>query len=247
MNRKTQIVAVLAGILLLLAGCNRTPEPEKSPNAATPGQAAAPTTLPPGSTDQSSASPAAPAVPPPAVPAEPPPPPKPTVVPSGTAISARLGSELSSKSSHTGDEFVATVASSVKVKGTVLIPAGSTIHGVVIEAKSAGKFKGEADLLISAHSVVIAGHSYPIQVSTVGSTTKGKGKRTAAMVGGGAGGGALIGGLAGGGKGALIGGVVGAGAGTAGAALTGNNRDITMPAETVIAFHLTGPLKLGSS
>src|SRR5271163_1905669 len=66
-----------------------------------------------------------------------------------------LGTELSSKSSHTGDEFVATVTSSVKVKGTPLIPAGSTIHGVVTEAKSAGKFKGEADLLISAHSIVI--------------------------------------------------------------------------------------------
>ena len=42
------------------------------------------------------------------------------------------------------------------------------------------------------------------------------------MVGGGAGGGALIGGVAGGGKGALIGGLVGAGAGTAGAVFTGN-------------------------
>ncbi len=39
---------------------------------------------------------------------------------------------------------------------------------------------------------------------------------------GGAGGGALIGGLAGGGKGALIGAAIGAGAGTAGAAYTGN-------------------------
>jgi hypothetical protein len=241
MNRKMQIVAVLAGILLLLAGCNRTPEPEQSPSAAAPAQAAAPAAPPPAAPAPDTS------VPPPAVPAEPPPPPKPTVVPSGTVVSARLGSELSSKSSHTGDEFVATVVSSVKVKGTVLIPAGSTIHGVVTDAKSAGKFKGEADLMISAHSIVIAGHSYPIEVSTVGSTTKGKGKRTAAMVGGGAGGGALIGGLAGGGKGALIGGVVGAGAGTAGAALTGNNRDITMPAETVVAFHLTGPLKLGSS
>ena len=37
-------------------------------------------------------------------------------------------------------------------------------------------------------------------------TQKGKGKRSAVMIGGGTGGGALIGGLAGGGKGALIGG-----------------------------------------
>jgi hypothetical protein len=249
MNRKTQPAAILAGLTLLLAGCSRAPEPEKSPNptASAPAPAAVPPGAPPGSTEQSSTQPPPTPAPANSVPAEPPPPPKPTVVPTGTAISARIGSELSSKSSHNGDEFVATVTSPVKVKGVVLIPAGSTIHGVVTEAKSAGKFKGEADLMISAHSIVVGGQTHAIQVSTIGSTTKGKGKRTAGMVGGGAAGGALIGGIAGGGKGALIGGAVGAGAGTAGAALTGNNRDITMPAETIVTFRLTGPLKLGAS
>ena len=61
------------------------------------------------------------------------------------------------------------------------------------------------------------------------------------MIGGGAGGGALIGGLAGGGKGALIGGLIGAGAGTAGAAFTGNN-DVVIPSESTITFHLTAPV-----
>jgi hypothetical protein len=63
------------------------------------------------------------------------------------------------------------------------------------------------------------------------------------MVGGGAGGGALIGGLAGGGKGALIGGLIGAGAGTGGAAFTGN-RDVTLPAETGLRFRLVKPLEI---
>ena len=61
------------------------------------------------------------------------------------------------------------------------------------------------------------------------------------MVGGGAGGGALIGGIAGGGKGALIGGLIGAGAGTAGAAFTGN-KGVTIPAESVIAFVSSAPI-----
>jgi hypothetical protein len=73
--------------------------------------------------------------------------------------------------------------------------------------------------------------------------SKGKGKRTAAMVGGGAGGGALIGGLAGGGKGAVIGGLIGAAAGTGGAGLTGN-RDITLPAETALHFKLLAPVDI---
>jgi hypothetical protein len=63
------------------------------------------------------------------------------------------------------------------------------------------------------------------------------------LIGGGAGAGALIGGLAGGGKGAAIGALAGAGAGTAGAALTGN-KDIVIPAESMVNFHLTAPVTI---
>ena len=80
-----------------------------------------------------------------------------------------------------------------------------------------------------------------MQPSTVSRSLKGKGKRTATFIGGGAGGGALIGGLAGGGKGALIGAALGAGAGTAGAAYTGE-KEIVLPAESVLSFKLAEPL-----
>jgi hypothetical protein len=63
------------------------------------------------------------------------------------------------------------------------------------------------------------------------------------MIGGGAGGGALIGGLAGGGKGALIGAALGAGAGTAGSAYTGE-KEIVLPAESALSFKLTEPVTI---
>src|SRR6202000_60734 len=100
-------------------------------------------------------------------------------------------------------------------------------------------FKGEGDLGIQVTRI----GSYSVTTKPFEQTVKGKGKRSATMVGGGAGGGALIGGLAGGGKGALIGGLVGAGAGTAGAALTGG-KDVTIPAESVVRFTLNSPLTL---
>jgi len=53
--------------------------------------------------------------------------------------------------------------------------------------------------------------------------------------------GMLIGGLAGGGKGMLIGGLAGGGAGTAGAAMTGN-KDLDIPAESIVHFKLSQDL-----
>ena len=75
--------------------------------------------------------------------------------------------------------------------------------------------------------------SYPVETSSISQAQQGKGKRSAAMIGGGAGLGALIGGLAGGGKGAAIGALAGGGAGTAGTAFTGN-KQIVLPAETLL-------------
>jgi len=83
--------------------------------------------------------------------------------------------------------------------------------------------------------VTVNGKEYTFATSSAGRSEKGKGKRDAGFIGGGAAGGAVIGALAGGGKGAAIGAAAGAGAGTAGAAATGK-KDIEFPAETRLAF-----------
>ena len=154
-----------------------------------------------------------------------------------------MGSALSSKDSTDGQTFNGTLVSAITVNGRVAIPAGARVTGVVSEAKSAGRFKGEAIIAIRLVSVNINGVSRNISTDEYVVTQKGKGKRTAVMVGGGAGGGALIGGLAGGGKGAAIGALVGAGAGTAGAAFTGN-KELTIPAESAVNFHTTASMTI---
>jgi len=164
--------------------------------------------------------------------------PKPLVVPADTVITAVLDQTLSSKGSAAGDKFSATVQSPVEVEGKVAIPKGARVQGVVKDAKSAGRFKGGASLDLQLTSVTVGEKEYEIQTSSATMSSKGKGKRTATMVGGGAAGGVAIGAIAGGGKGAAIGALIGAAAGTGGAGLTGN-RDITLSAETPLDFKLT--------
>jgi hypothetical protein len=232
------LTCALAG-LLLLGGCNKGPAPNAEP--ATNAQSAPPPAPAPAA-EPAPAPPAAqpaPAPPPPAAAPVPPPPPPPKVytVPSGTALVVRVGQTLSAKNNNVGDTFTGALAQSVVVHGVKVLPAGTPVSGTVVAAKGQGRFKGSGDLGISITRV----GSHDVTTNSYEATSKGKGKRTAGFVGGGAGGGALIGGLAGGGKGALIGGLLGAGAGTAGAAFTGN-KDVTVPAESVVTFNLAGPI-----
>lgn len=193
------------------------------PGSASAGQAAAPSQ----STSSQTASSTPQAPPPPAV----------VDLPAGTNVRVRLDQDLGSKTSQAGDSFTATVADPVVVNGETIIPKGARAEGTVIDAKPLGRFKGGAALAVRLERVTTRWGSYPVATSTISRAEKGKGKRTGVMAGGGAGLGALIGGLAGGGKGALIGALAGGGAGTAGSAFTGN-KNIFLPAETLLTFHL---------
>ena len=227
MNRRLRSVSLPAlWCVLALAGCQKSADQQNPSGGASDSNAS--------SQPNESAK---------AQPKEPAPPPKPIVVPAETVISVVLDEQVGSKISTPGQEFHATVQSPIEVGGRTAIPKGARATGIVKNAHPAGRFKGGAALELTLSSITVGGHTYQVQTTSPSEASKGKGKRTATMVGGGAGGGALIGGLAGGGKGAIIGGLIGAGAGTAGAGLTGK-RDIVLPAETVLTFKLIEPLEV---
>jgi hypothetical protein len=123
----------------------------------------------------------------------------------------------------------------------VVIPKGSPVGGIVEVAKKRGHFKGASTLELRLTSLTLNGTAYPLKTHDLQEHKKGKGKRSAAMIGGGAGLGMLIGGVASGGTGLVLGGLAGAGAGTAGAGLTGN-RDLVIPAESIVHFTLRDDL-----
>jgi hypothetical protein len=169
--------------------------------------------------------------------------PKPIVLPAGTEIAVTVDQPVSSKDSNSGDHFDASLAEPVVAGDKVVIPKGAKATGTVTDAKSAGRFKGNAAITVTLSSLRVSGEEYELRTTEVTEAGKGRGKRTAVGAGGGAVVGGLIGALAGGGKGAAIGAGAGAGAGTAGTALTGN-RDITIAAETRLRFKLQEPLEI---
>ena len=156
-------------------------------------------------------------------------------VPKGTAIFVVTDQPVSSKDARVGQPVSATVARNVTVDGKVLIPKGSAAKLSVSGVQASGRLSTPAKLYLHLVSVTVNGKAYTFATSSAGRAAKGKGKRDAGFIGGGAAAGAAIGALAGGGKGAAIGAAAGAGAGTAGAAATGK-KDIEFPAETRLRF-----------
>lgn len=222
-------------LTLFVAGCksNNTANQANSSQQPAASQPGAPDSMSPASDGQ----PAAPAGQQQAAPPQAPPPPAVVALPVGTEIRVRLDSDLGSKISQPGDSFSATVADDVLKGGDVIIAKGARAQGTVVDAKPLGKFKGGAALVIKLDRVHSKWGSYPVDTGSISRAEQGKGKRSAGFIGGGAGFGALIGGLAGGGKGAAIGALAGGGAGTAGSAFTGN-KQIVLPAETLLTFRL---------
>src|SRR5712692_9422535 len=167
---------------------------------------------------------------------------KPVSLPEGTPIRVVLDQTVTS-TNHSGDEFDASVASPVVVDGKTVIPKGARVRGRVVDARESGRLSKVARLRVALHSVEVGGKSYQIETTSVTRLGSNHNKLNLALIGGGTGLGALIGGIAGGGKGALIGGAAGAGAGSAGAALTGK-KQIALPAETPLTFKLTQPVTI---
>lgn len=186
----------------------------------------------------------APAPAPPAVSPVPQPPPEPVTVtiPAGSTLAVRIDQRISTKENVAGDTFSGEVVDPILASdSSVLVPRGARVAGVVDVSKQKGRFKGRSLLGLRLTSITLHGKRYSLDTSDVDRSQKGKGKRSAALIGGGSGLGMLIGGLASGGKGVAIGGLLGGGAGTAAAGLTGNS-DTVLPAESVLRFRLENGL-----
>jgi hypothetical protein len=162
-------------------------------------------------------------------------------VPAGTSLAIRINQHISVKHAHAGDRFSGEVVEPVISNGSEVIPRGTHVGGRIDEAHRRGHFAGRSVLELRLTSMTLNGNEYGLDTHDNVSTKKGKGKRTGAFIAGMTGAGMVIGGIATGGVGLAIGGAAGAGAGTLIAGTTGN-RDIEIPAESIMHFRLADDL-----
>jgi hypothetical protein len=163
-------------------------------------------------------------------------------VAAGTNLTIRINEHISVKTSRAGDHFDGEVVDPVAGDdGRVVIPKGTPVSGVVVASHRRGHFKGSSILELRLTYLTLNGTRYALDTKDLTQTKKGKGKRSAAIIGGGTGVGMLIGGVATGGVGLIVGGLAGAGGGTLVSGLTGN-RDIEIPAESIVRFKLADNL-----
>ena len=263
-----QILLVLL-VAVLLVGCKSKQEQaldQAKQQAATTGQAqqvvsvdkngtTTTTVVQPPATGQKSETITTTAIPPmpgatipapsdPKVSAVPPPPviPVNATIPAGTTLAIRMDQRINVKTSRAGDTFTGEIVDPVVGSDNrMLVPKGAQVGGVVDMSHRRGHFKGRSTLELRLTSLTLNGTQYPLATPDIVRSKKGKGRRSAGMIGGGAGLGMLVGGVATGGVGLLVGGLVGGGAGTAAAGLTGN-RDIDIPAESIVHFKLADDL-----
>jgi hypothetical protein len=156
------------------------------------------------------------------------------VIPVGQELDVRLQSTLSSETSTVEQRFEATTVVDLMQDGRVLVPAGSTIRGVVSGVKRPGRIDREGALTLSFDRLVVRGREYPIRGMATEVFESGGIREEAGTAGAGAGVGAVVGGLLGGVKGAVLGAVIGAG----GAIAATEGKDIHLPAGSIIRIRL---------
>lgn len=157
------------------------------------------------------------------------------VAPIGTRIVVRTNTAINSKKHKAGHKFTVRLEADLVSNDVVIASRGSTVYGVITQAKQSGRLLGKTSLMLTMTDIMLNNQMKPIQTSAIKALTEGTGKstvsRTARL--------AAIGGLANGSDGAKNMAKVGVGVGVS--LLTSGN-SINIPAGTLLEFQLTQPL-----
>lgn len=161
-------------------------------------------------------------------------------VPVGTELDVRLQTALNSGIAKVEDRFEATTLVDLVEDGGVLVPAGSSVRGVVTDVKAAGRVERKGSLTLSFDQVTINGRDYPIRGTVSQSVESGGYRQDAPKIGTGAVVGGIIGGILGGAKGALAGVLIGGG----GVVAATEGQDVDLTPGTVLRMRFDSELRM---
>jgi hypothetical protein len=160
-----------------------------------------------------------------------------SAIPAGQEVDVRLNAELSSETAQVEQRFEATTAADLYRGSEVIVPAGSTMRGVVSSVEKATRTQRKGSVTVAFDQITIRGRNYPMR-GTVTQALESEGiKGETAKIGAGAGIGAVIGGIIGGVKGALLGVLIGGG----GTIAATEGKDVTLPPGTILRVRLDQP------
>jgi hypothetical protein len=162
------------------------------------------------------------------------------VIPAGQELDVRLGTTLNSGTAKVEQRFEATTVADLTQNGNVLIPAGSTVRGVVSAVDPADRLHRAGSITLSFDEITVRGRNYPIRAMATNVFQSGGIREEGGTAGIGAGAGAVVGGIIGGVKGAILGAVIGAG----GAIAATEGKDVELPAGSIIRIRLDQPLNI---
>jgi hypothetical protein len=172
------------------------------------------------------------------------------IIPDGQTLTARLDTDLSTRTAQTGDRFTMTVTSPTQFEGSV-------IEGHVASSSRSGRVTGRSDMSLNFDTIRYNGRTYQfagfidsvraqggstVQVDNEGTVRDddSRGTQTAQRAAIGTAVGAIIGAIAGGGKGAAIGAIVGAGAG-AGSVYVQGRGDLDLLSGSEVTIRASAP------
>ncbi len=180
-------------------------------------------------------------------------------VPSGTLLHARLQSAIRTDSTAPQTSFRAQLTEPILNMGRTIVPAGAMLEGHITEIHGGSRISGGALIHLQAQTIVLPdGSRMPLNAAVIdtdqyGTTRvdsegnivrKNHPKETLAVLSLGTGGAAAAGGVIAGVPGALVGAGIGAGVSTV--LWLKQDREATLPAESLLILSLTSPLPIQS-
>jgi hypothetical protein len=164
-------------------------------------------------------------------------------IPARTALTFTLIDSVSTDGNKVGDTFRASLADDIVIDGQTVIWRNAIASGRVVAIDEPGRVSGRARIELMMTTVQAGGQAVVLRTAPFIAEADPTLGRDAAIIGGGAGVGAAIGGILGGGRGAVIGGAIGGGGGTAVVLATRGNQ-IEFPPETRLVFSLNEPARV---